>query len=160
MAIQAEPDVRDAAEVVVTRIVITGGPKTGKTTLALSMRQHPEVCILHTDDLIATHDWSAASQRAAEWLDDPGPWIIEGVAVVRALRKWRAAHPGAAPPIDRVIRLTTPYVALSKGQSTMAKGEDTVWREVAPWLWQHGVPVQMRSGLRCEHPGCDAVVKL
>ena len=41
------------------------------------------------DDLIDTHEWSAASAEVARWLDDEGPWIIEGVAMSRALRKWR-----------------------------------------------------------------------
>lgn len=138
-----------------TRIVITGGPRTGKTTLANSFELHGAGCrvrqgggdctcarslLRHTDDLMEL-GWSEASQAAALWLDEPGPWIIEGVAVSRALRKWRAAHPGAAPPVDRVIRLTTPHVELTKGQAAMAKGEETVWAEVEPWLRDSDVDI-------------------
>lgn len=131
------------------RICITGGPKTGKTTLAERLferhdwphaQPNCDGCgqLYHTDDLIHL-GWSEASQAATAWLDEPGPWIIEGVAVVRALRKWRDQHPGEPPPVDRVIRLTTPHVELSKGQATMAKGEETVWQEIAGWLLGSGV---------------------
>lgn len=128
-----------------TRICITGGPKTGKTTLAKKLQCNglvagaPGALLRHTDDLIATHEWSAASQEASTWLDDPGPWIIEGVAVSRALRKWRDQHPGEAPPVDRMIRLIVPHVALSKGQATMAKGEERVFQEISGWLLGGGV---------------------
>lgn len=136
-----------------TRICIIGGPRTGKTTLA---RQLDERCdhipcgsLRMTDDLIeqckhlGKEAWSEASRIASTWLDEPGPWIIEGVALARALRKWRAAHPGEPPPVDRVIRLTTPHVELTPGQAAMAKGEDKVWREdVEPWLRQHGVSIE------------------
>ena len=131
-----------------SRIVICGGPRTGKTTLARKLGGEVFVgdpaevrTIRHMDDLIAEtcwlgrDGWSAACRTvASEWLPAPGPWIIEGVAMARALRKWREAHPGAAPPVDRVIRLTAPYRELSKGQATMAKGEETVWREIEGWL--------------------------
>jgi dephospho-CoA kinase len=132
-----------------TRIVICGGPLTGKTTTARRIADeygdHVGTTVAHTDDLIErfTHlgkeAWSAASSEVATWLDAPGPWVIEGVAMARALRKWRAANPDAPPPVDRVIRLTTPYVELSKGQAAMAKGEETVWREIEPWLDEQGV---------------------
>lgn len=136
-----------------TRIVILGGPRTGKTTLAhhLAIAGVPLVAtfvatgkppVRSTDDLIHL-GWSEASQAAALWLDAPGPWIIEGVAVVRALRKWRDAHPGERPPVDRVIRLTTPHVALEGGQIAMMKGEHTVWSlDVEPWLRAQGVDIQ------------------
>jgi KaiC/GvpD/RAD55 family RecA-like ATPase len=137
-----------------TRIVICGGPRTGKTTLARQLAIEATRSIAgalsierHSDDLIAElahlgkDAWSEGSRRVTEWLDAPGPWIIEGVALARALRKWREAHPGEPPPVDRVIRLTTPHVELTKGQAAMAKGEETVWAEVEPWLAEHGVEI-------------------
>lgn len=125
-----------------TRIVILGGPRTGKTTLADQMfgwhkLNGQSMTLYHTDDIIHL-GWSEASQHVAdEWLTQPGPWIIEGVAVARALRKWREAHPGERPPVDRVIRLTEPHVELNKGQSTMAKGEASVWWEIEAWIEGH-----------------------
>lgn len=143
-----------------TRIVILGGPKTGKTTLADRMLADATrgpgghgggPTVFHTDDLISM-GWSEASQYIADrWLNDQGDWIIEGVAAVRALRKWRDQHPGERPPVDRVIRLTTPHVELSKGQAAMAKGEETVWSGTAldsgvnGWLEAHGVNIEHGS---------------
>lgn len=145
------------------RIVILGGPKTGKTTLANHLalggtftdgrtgpgrtRGPGAKAVRHTDDLIHL-GWSEASQHVAdEWLNAPGPWIIEGVAVARALRKWRDAHPGEPPPVDRVIRLTVPHVALTPGQRTMTRGEETVWREVEQWLLSaDGIAVEEHGG--------------
>jgi hypothetical protein len=132
-----------------TRIVILGGPRTGKTTLANKMAPLDAIVpagfglVRHTDDLIGL-GWSEGSQHIAdEWLTQPGPWIIEGVACSRALRKWREAHAGEPPPVDRVIRLTTPHVALEGGQIAMMKGEHTVWsRDVEPWLRDHGVEIE------------------
>lgn len=146
-----------------TRIVILGGPRTGKTTLARDLAQAtiaagyraPVPCepgpIFHTDDLIHL-GWSEASAAAALWLDEPGPWIIEGVAAVRALRKWRDQHPGAAPPVDRVIHLYRPHVDLAVGQARMAAGHETVWLEVEPWLLKHGVSIQ--HGAEPAREGC------
>lgn len=164
-----------------TRIVICGGPRTGKTTLAWQMfgsgglsynaaQRSPHqatvhfkggtAVLRHTDDLIESHDWSAASAEVAAWLDAPGPWIIEGVAMARALRKWREACPGEPPPVDRVIRLTAPREALSKGQAAMAKGEQTVWAEIEEWLLDAGVPVSLRAELSCTTPGYNGIAKL
>lgn len=128
-----------------TRIVILGGPKTGKTTLARKLDEQcnhqPCGSLRMTDDLIHL-GWSEASQAASLWFDEPGPWIIEGVAIVRALRKWRDQHPGERPPVDRVIRLTTPHVALWGGQIAMMKGEHTVWtKDVEPWMRQYDVRI-------------------
>lgn len=136
-----------------TRIVICGGPRTGKTTLARELEVITARDPRHTDDLVHL-GWSEASQAAALWLDEPGPWIIEGVAMSRALRKWRDAHPGEPPPVDKVIRLTTPHVELTKGQAAMAKGEETVWQEIAEWLgWkqEHRFPPAISEGLAMPH---------
>jgi hypothetical protein len=149
-----------------TRIAICGGPRTGKTTLAGKLVEdghrdydrrlrdatalkhalllHIPPTVSHTDDLMHL-GWSEASDAVARlWLPLPGPWIIEGVALARALRKWRKAHPGEPPPVDRVIRLTTPHVDLTPGQAAMAKGEETVWQEIAGWLL--GEDVAMDDG--------------
>ena len=116
------------------RLVIAGVPRAGKTTLAGAGARH-------TDDLIATHKWSDASDVVVTWFDAPGPWIIEGVAAVRALRKWVLGRATGAP-CDRVIWLGSPRVALTPGQAALAKGCMTVWREVRPELLARNVHVE------------------
>lgn len=98
------------------------------------------VPIHHTDDLIHL-GWSEASAAVCEWIDSPGPWIIEGVAVSRALRKWRDTHLGP-PPVDRVIYLSEPHELLSTGQLAMAKGVRTVHDEIEDWLGAHGITTE------------------
>lgn len=124
-----------------TRLVITGVPRAGKTTLArdLAVGFEPR----HTDDLIsASVGWSEVSEIvASRWFPLPGPYVIEGVAAVRALRKWLASHPEGMP-CDRVIWLDTPLLPLTRGQEIMAKGCRTVWREVEPELLARGVHVE------------------
>lgn len=140
------------------RIVITGGPRTGKTTMAREMvggddprdrMEHAHVMVRHTDDLIEQcknlggSAWSEASRIASTWLDEPGPWIIEGVAMSRALRKWAEAHPGEPPPVDRVIYLAVAHESLDTRQIAMAKGVETVHsKDVEPWLLEHGITTE------------------
>jgi molybdopterin-guanine dinucleotide biosynthesis protein len=117
----------------VIRVAITGSPRAGKTTLAIRVADEmrargTEPNVRHTDSLISKLQhlgrdaWSAASAEVATWFDAAGPWIVEGVSVSRALRKWHANHPGERPPVDRVIHLTV-----------------TVHSEIEPWLAEHGI---------------------
>lgn len=134
--------------------MVVGGPRTGKTTLArdkhrgalayeqANTRPDPSLpsrwLLLHTDDLMGSHSWSAASQHIADdWLNRPGPWIIEGVACARALRKWMRSNDGK--PCEEVIVLETAHVDLSKGQRSMAKGCASVLAEILPELVRRGV---------------------
>lgn len=111
------------------RIIVLGGPRTGKTTWARARGRELGCLVRSTDSLIATHDWSQASTEVARWFDEPGPWIIEGVATARALRKWLAANPGK--PFDAlVVFFSSPFQVLLKGQDSMAKGVLTVWHEI------------------------------
>lgn len=117
------------------RIAIIGGPKTGKTTLAKKIGGARS-----TDELIHL-GWSGASQEASKWFDEPGPWMIEGVALPRALRKWRERNPFQKPPVDKIIYLRKPHQPLLPGQMSMSKGVDTVMKELMPWLRTHGVEI-------------------
>jgi len=125
------------------RIVIIGVPRSGKTTLSKQMGQQSGHPTRHTDDLIGKFDWSGASLHASEWFGQPGPWIIEGVAAVRALRKWLLLNEDRKP-CDRVLWLGSPRLELTPGQSGMAKGCATVWREILPQLRRRGVAVEER----------------
>ncbi len=144
------------------RICIVGGPRTGKTTLALQLRDAAlsdpstaSLSLVHSDALIDEVSWSEQSEVLARKLDNPGPWIMEGVAVPRALRKWLAKRKvtdlalanvidkAILRPCDIVYVLQRPHVERSKGQETMAKAVETVWKLVQPELLKRGVDVRI-----------------
>lgn len=124
------------------RIAIAGGPKTGKTTLAVALAAETGLAVVSTDDFIEL-GWSEASARVAALLADCAARIVEGVAVPRALRKALAAHPDVKP-IDRLIVLTEPYVPRTRGQDAMAAGVVTVLAEIVHELQMLGVEVERR----------------
>lgn len=121
------------------KIAIGGMPRSGKTTLARKLSIEFGITVRHTDDLVSSHAWSAASEAIADWFNAPGSFIIEGVTVSRALRKWRAQHPHEAPPVNRCIFLNQPHVPLTSAQSAMAMGVELIHSELADWLRTHGV---------------------
>lgn len=139
------------------RIVIVGGPRTGKSTLARGLRSEglptfcgdpaslakeiePGVTYL-PERFAAKSEWSNGSAYVAEnWLAAPGPWCCEGVVMARALRKF------SGPPPDRIIVIANhcPLTPVESGQAAMHKGVMTVWREIAArfagaaevWAWK------------------------
>jgi hypothetical protein len=125
------------------RILIIGGPRTGKTTLADALAQAMGAPVSHADD-VKRATWSDVSEALSGWLGRalPGPWLCEGVALPRALRKWLRAHSAPATPADVIYWLSKPVVQRTPGQETMAKGVETVWREVEPELIRRGVEVR------------------
>lgn len=138
------------------RLLIVGPPRAGKTTLAKSLSPAAR----SSDD--AMHlGWSEASAEVASWFDAPGPWVIEGVAVVRALRKWLEAHPVTAQdcpkPCDRIVYLVHDGRGLSQGQQSMGKGIATVWREILSELRRRSILLEMRMGHRSGVEACETV---
>lgn len=124
-----------------TRIVIAGGPKTGKTTLGNRIASDMPRSEVHHTDAVIDLGWSEASAGVATWFDRPGPWCIEGVAVPRALRKWLAAH-AEGKPCDVVIWLEEPHEERTPGQVTMARGCATVFAEIEGELRARGVEIR------------------
>lgn len=111
-----------------TRILILGGPKAGKTTEARKLGERLNIKPRHFDDLKDDHEWSEVSDLVAKELDEPGPWIKEGVAGVRGLRKWLKNHPHETPPFEiKVLRM--PKEELSSGQRAMHNQHMTILRE-------------------------------
>jgi adenylate kinase family enzyme len=123
-----------------TRTMIAGVPRSGKTTLAVRIAARTCIPMRHSDDVIGL-GWSEASEHVASWFAAPGPWVIEGVAVGRALRKWLAAHP-TGKPCDVIIWLGTARVLLTPGQAAMGKGCETVWQEIKAEVVRRGVEVR------------------
>lgn len=120
------------------RVVITGWPHSGKTTLAAKLGGG------RSTDEVKDMDWSDASAEVASWFDGDS-FLIEGVAVPRALRKWKDNHPGKLPPIDKLIILKRRASDLNVAQIAMGKGLDSVLAEILPWLRQAGVKIEERE---------------
>lgn len=118
--------------------MIAGGPRRGKSSLAAALQR--DGVGLHSGEELRGVEWSAGSEKASRWLDEPGPWICENVAMARALRKWLARNP-TGRPADLVINLTLPVADRVPGQETMAAGCETVMREILPELRRRGVTV-------------------
>jgi hypothetical protein len=120
----------------VKQVIIAGSPKCGKTTLANALGErlgirHEQVA--HSDDLVGVLDWSSASLEVARWIDDKDPLsaqIVEGVALGRATRKWALDRPETERPCVVFVHLTQPFGPLTDGQARMAKGCETVFREI------------------------------
>lgn len=119
--------------------MIVGGPGCGKSTRANALAAQTGATARHTDDLIGRLDWSAASAEVARWFATPGPWIVEGVAAVRALRKWLASHGGK--PCERVEVMRVPFKPLDPRQTGMLKSFETVWSEIVGQLRARGVVI-------------------
>lgn len=130
------------------RLLITGAPKAGKTTLAAEIAKTKGLKHLCTDPqrfcpagVEGVEDelgWSEGSMLVAEkWLGGPlgmpGHMAIEGVAVPRALRKWRILNYGHPPPADRLLVLS-PRGPLSLGQQQMADRVYAVLGDLEEWL--------------------------
>jgi hypothetical protein len=119
--------------------VVAGGPRAGKSHLAERLSELTATRRRGTDELV-TLGWSEGSEAASHWFDEPGPWIVEGVAMSRALRKWLARNPTGAPA-DTIVHLNAPAAVRSRGQHVMALGCQTVWEDILPELQARGVHI-------------------
>lgn len=131
------------------RIAITGGPRTGKTTLAGKLARDTGLPLIATDDF-KDMGWSEASAHVADLLSKSESAVVEGVAVPRALRKMLAANPDERP-VDKLIvveptrRWHEKHAPQSSGQKAMGKGVHTVLDEILPDLRALGVQIEWRS---------------
>jgi adenylate kinase family enzyme len=121
------------------KIAVAGVPRAGKTTRAKKIALG--VGELRSTDALKGIGWSEESALAAAMFDEPGGFVMEGMVVPRALRKWLATHP-EGKPVDELIWVGTPVVETSKGQAAMGKGALTVLKEIAPELARRGVKIE------------------
>lgn len=131
------------------RIVIVAGPSRGKSTLADKLHKadgtpvycgDPESKVLYKkpytiylpERLPFAGDGGAADWIADHWFTKRGPWICEGHAMARALRRWIDAAPRGVMPCDKIIVLDhEAHRATTPGQEAMHRGVMKVWREIA-----------------------------
>ena len=121
------------------RVLVAGGPRTGKTTLSDRL-EAKGIPVYHTDALIGSHEWSEASAEVARWLEEPGPWVVEGVSSVRAARKFMAKHPDKKP-CDLFVWVRGAKVDRTPGQAAMARGVATIFAGIRPELERRGVKI-------------------
>lgn len=115
---------------VARRIVICGGPRTGKTTLARTV--HGRRPLIHTDAYIAD-GWGDAPLRVISAVSGLEAYVVEGVQAARTLRK--------GLPADVVVWLEGPFVPLTPGQERMAAGIATTFASVELSLIREGVRI-------------------
>lgn len=129
------------------RILITGSPKAGKSRMAEFLAKLLRSPVRSTDE-VKDLDWSEASLEVAEWFDwqpKDGPartWIIEGVTIPRALRKWRQANPDQPPPFDWFILMREPREFLmEQGQKTMQKQVCGLADVLKEWIGERWIEI-------------------
>lgn len=118
--------------------MLVGGPRRGKSWTAKQLSSDGRR--YHHGEELKGLEWSAGSQRASEWLDEPGPWVCENVAMARALRKWLTRNP-LGVPADLIVVLRMPVDDRIPEQDVMARGVDTVWQQIEPELIRRGAKI-------------------
>lgn len=129
----------ELVELAPQRIAILGGPLSGKRTLAAALAAKHGVRVQHTEQLRGL-DWSESSEVASRWFELPGPWILVGEVLPRALRKFLNREPERVPA-DLLIWLNQAATVRSAGQLAMAKGCRTVWEQILPTVLARGTEV-------------------
>lgn len=124
-----------------TRILVAGWPRVGKTFLASRLGAELALPVRHTDDLIGVLPWGADSLEVSTWFEDVGPLLVEGMSVPRAIRKWLDRNPEGIPA-DVLHWSATPREALTPRQAGMGKGTEKVWDEVRAELVHRGMRVE------------------
>ena len=131
------------------RIIIVGGPRCGKSTMARRLREEgvptycgdpkslvkqPEDNVIYLPNYLS---WTTAPDYVTrEWFTMEGPWCCEGVVMARALRKLQRQQQDGLLKGAEVIYLDFPFVPLTPGQANMSKGIVTVWFEVQDFVRQ------------------------
>ncbi len=99
------------------RVAVTGGPKSGKTSICTGVTDR---FVLHTDDLIE-EKWEDVPGIVRLRLADKASFVVEGVQVPRALRRGLV--------VDAVVWMRSAKTSLTPGQRTMAKAVGTVFEQ-------------------------------
>lgn len=118
-----------------SRIIISGAPKAGKTTLANLLSLRLSRPVYHTDDLISSHSWAEQSSAVASWISLPAPYLIEGVTTPRGLRQFLKTS--SSSPLSHslpilLISLPTPLLPLSPSSLVFSRGLATTLSSLFP----------------------------
>ena len=124
------------------KLVIGGGARCGKTTLADHLARCNGLPVYHADDLLSL-GWREASDAFADVIAFGRDGIYEGVAATRALRKLLARS--RARPCTMYVHLNEPFVGLTDQQRTMNIGAETVFRTMIRPLHRRGVTLTSQA---------------
>ncbi len=136
------------------RVVVIGGPRTGKTTYATKLAkqlgvhlastgkrtQQPEG-LVSTDNYIGSGSYAELPDRVIKDLRGRESFVLEGTQAARVLRRWLKEAPGEAK-LDKVLVFSRPWVPRNPRQEATAKGVRTVMRDLQPLLDAAGVPTE------------------
>lgn len=136
------------------RIVVIGGPRTGKTTYATKLakqlgvhlgstgkRTEQEEGLVSTDNYMKRANWKTLPDVVIKDLKDRDSWVLEGTQAARVLRRWLKESP-AEVKVDKVLVFNRAWVPRNPGQEAMAKGVRTVLRDLQPLLTKAGIEVE------------------
>ena len=135
------------------RIVVIGGPRTGKTTYATKLarefgahlastgkRTPDESGLVSTDNYMRRANWGTLPDVVLKDLKDRDNWVLEGTQAARVLR--RALKEDPSFKVDKVLVFNRPWVTRNGGQEAMAKGVRTILKDMAPLLKKAGIEVE------------------
>ena len=145
------------------RIVVIGGPRTGKTTYATKLArelgvhlastgkhtEQPEGLVsvknygkISTDDYVNKYSYADLPSKVIADLRQMENFVLEGTQAARVLRRWIRETPDE-PRIEKtLVFMGRPWVKRSPKQEATAKGVRTTWRELEPMLKAHGIPYE------------------
>lgn len=133
------------------RVVVLGGPRTGKTTYATKLAKQLGAHLASTgkrteapEGLVSTDNW----MHKSTWADLPDAvikdlkgrdsFVLEGTQAARVLRRWLVREPESVK-VDKVLVFGQPWVARTPGQESMAKAVRTIFRDLQPLLQKAGI---------------------
>jgi adenylate kinase family enzyme len=136
------------------RIVVIGGPRTGKTTYATKLakqlgvhlgstgkRTEQEDGLVSTDNYMRRSNWKTLPEVVIKDLKNRDSWVLEGTQAARVLRRWLKESPSEVK-VDKVLVFNRPWVARNAGQEAMAKGVRTILKDLQPLLSKAGIEVE------------------
>jgi hypothetical protein len=145
------------------RIVVLGGPRTGKTTYATKLAKQlgvhlastgkhtedPEGLVsvknygkVSTDDYLNRYDYKELPSRVIDDLRKMDSFVLEGTQAARVLRRWLREAPEEPKLDNTLVFLGKPWVPRNPRQEATTKGVKTVWRDLEPLLKRYGVPYE------------------
>jgi hypothetical protein len=147
----------------VPRIVVIGGPRTGKTTYATKLAKQLGVHLastgkrteqpeglasvknygkVSTDDYVNRYSYADLPSKVIADLRGMEDFVLEGTQAARVLRRWLREAPNEPRVEKTLVFMGKPWVKRTPKQEATAKGVRTTWRELEPMLRRHGIPYE------------------